>query len=168
MTISKPMTDEKLIAIERGIDDLNYTGDDVQLLIAEIRRQRSVLDQVEAATNRIDSSLDAVLIRATVKPVAPSAVLRRIESLRHVATQIYDGLSGHPFQWGAGQREAWVPIAQQLGLTLVTRSHADRLGYAIKRGAKPVGSAYFRTPLKRTAQLYVLECQCVKQKQEAA
>lgn len=168
MTISKPMTDEKLIAIERGIDDLNYTGDDVQLLINEIRRQRSVLDQVDAATERIDSSLDAALIRAAVKPVTPSVVLSRIESLRHVATQIYDGLSGHPFQWGDGQRTAWTPIAQQLGLTLVTRSHADRLGYAIKRNAKPVGSAYFRAPLKRTAQLYVLECQCVKQKQEAA
>ena len=164
MKTSSPMTGADLSAIERGIDAGDLTHGQVHQLIAEVRRQRSVLDQVDAATNRIDSSLDAVLIRATVKPVAPSAVLRRIESLRHVATQIYDGLSGHPFQWGAGQREAWVPIAQQLGLTLVTRSHADRLGYAIKRGAKPVGSAYFRAPLKRTAQLYVLECQCVKQK----
>ena len=164
MKTSSPMTGADLSAIERGIDAGDLTHGQVHQLIAEVRRQRSVLDQVDAATNRIDSSLDAMLIHAAVKPVAPSAVLRRIESLRHVAMQIANGLEGQPFQWGAGQREAWTPLAKQLGLTLVTRSHADRLGYAIKRGAKPVGSAYFRAPLKRTAQLYVLECQCVKQK----
>ena len=60
MTTSKPLSDRKLTQIERGIDNLNYTGDDVQLLINEIRRQRRVFDEVDAAARRVESGLDRV------------------------------------------------------------------------------------------------------------
>lgn len=60
MTTSKPLSERKIAQIERGIDDLHYTGDDVQLLINEIRRQRAVLDQIDAQAKRIDAGLDRV------------------------------------------------------------------------------------------------------------
>ena len=40
----------------------------------------------------------------------------------------------------------------------------QKLGYQLKRGAKPVGTAYFGSPIQKWADLYVLEVQCQKPK----
>ena len=60
MTTSKPLTKAKLAKIERGIDGLSYTGDDVQLLINEIRRLWSVLDTIDASTRHVEAGIDRV------------------------------------------------------------------------------------------------------------
>lgn len=60
MTIDNPLTDEQLTTIERDIETGDLTHGQVRRLIAEIRRQRSVLDQVDESTKRIDAGLDRV------------------------------------------------------------------------------------------------------------
>lgn len=57
---------------------------------------------------------------------------------------------------------AYRPVAAALGCTLVTKSGAEKRGYRIRRGAKPVGSMYFGSPISRFADVYVLECQCAR------
>lgn len=77
---------------------------------------------------------------------------------------VLKGLDGHPFTWGNGQRLAWTPLLKEAGVTLVTKTQIEKRGMKLKRGAKPVGCAYFGAPIQRYADLYVLEVQCVKPK----
>lgn len=92
----------------------------------------------------------------------PSEVRRQLESWQKVANAIGDGLAGRPFTWCAGELYAYREKAAKMGCTLVTKSHLKRMGYRLKRGAKPVGTGYFRSPISRSASLYVLECQAVE------
>ena len=87
-----------------------------------------------------------------------------IQRLHELLGIVLNGLDGQPFSWGDGQRQAWVPILKAAGVTLITKTQIEKHGYRLKRGAKPVGSAYFGAPIKRYADLYVLEVQCVKPK----
>lgn len=94
-------------------------------------------------------------------PVPPSEMKARISSYQYVLAAIERGLEGRPFQWGEGERRPYTAKAARMGMTLVTVTGAKTHGYRVKRGAQPVGHAYFGAPIKRYAALYVLECQCV-------
>lgn len=94
---------------------------------------------------------------------SPSRVKGRLASYRYVAQAVTDGLSGKPFIWSAGEREAYTPKAKAMGVTLVTKTQAVKMGYRLKQDVKPVGNGYFRAPISKSADLYVLECQCVKE-----
>lgn len=90
---------------------------------------------------------------------APSSVIRRLERRKRVAGEIIDGLQGRPFRWGDGTHSAKRPLLEELGVTLVTETRLRKIGRAVKRGARPVGSIYFPAPIQRHADVYVLECQ---------
>lgn len=91
--------------------------------------------------------------------ISPSKIKGRLGSWRYVAQAIIDGLDGKPFSWTGGEMEAYRPKAKAMGITLVTKTQAQKLGYELKRGVKPVGNGYFLAPISRSAELYVLECQ---------
>lgn len=48
---------------------------------------------------------------------------------------------------------------QRLGFPLVSLSKLTKGGHELKRGQKPVGKTYYRAPLKRYADLYLLGIQ---------
>lgn len=100
-------------------------------------------------------------------PKSPSAMRDRITVIRAVLDEVSQGLAGKPFRWGDGERSAWQPLCEQLGITLVTPTQIKKRGYRLKRGAVPVGSAYFAAPIQIYADLYVLECQCTPIKKAA-
>lgn len=95
--------------------------------------------------------------------ISPSEIKNKLASWSHVANQIINGLNGKPFSWCGGEFEAYRPKAKMMGITLVTKSQVTRMGYRLKRDAQPVGNGYFRSPISRSADLYVLECQAVKE-----
>lgn len=95
--------------------------------------------------------------------VTPSEIKKQLRSWAYVAKAIFDGLDGKPFHWGGGEFNAYCPKAEAMGITLVTKSQVKKLGYRLKQGAMPVGTGYFLAPISRTADLYVLECQCAKE-----
>jgi hypothetical protein len=97
------------------------------------------------------------------KSTSPSTVVSRLQSWQYVAQVIIDGLNGKRFSWTAGEFEAYRKKAEAMGLTLVTKTTIKRWGYRLKRGAEPIGTGYFRSPISRDAELYVLECQAVKE-----
>lgn len=97
--------------------------------------------------------------------VSPSEIKNRLQSWRYVAQAIIDGLEGKPFSWGDGERTAYTQKAKKMGITLITATQAKKQGYRIKHGAKSVGTAYFRSPISNYGNLYVLECQCVKEEE---
>jgi hypothetical protein len=97
-----------------------------------------------------------------ISNVSPSEIKSKLGSWRHIAQVIIDGLEGKPFCWSNGELEAYRPKAQQMGITLVTKTQIKKLGYRLKNGVKPVGNGYFKAPISRSADLYVLECQAVK------
>lgn len=66
-------------------------------------------------------------------------------------------LSGHPFHWGAGESSNYFPIARELGCTLKTKTAIKRAGLVLKRGAKPVGRAYYGAPIKDYCEIYIVE-----------
>lgn len=84
--------------------------------------------------------------------------LQTLHDLLGIVLNSLDG--GQPFCWGNGQRMAWVPMLKEVGVTLVTKNQIEKRGFRLKRGVKPVGSAYFGAPIKRQCDLYVLEVQC--------
>lgn len=86
----------------------------------------------------------------------------KVKQLIELLQVVQEGLEGHPFEWGDGQRKSWTPKLEKCGITLVTKTQIAKRGYRVKKGKKPVGSAYFGTPIKRYAELYVLEEQCAK------
>ena len=96
---------------------------------------------------------------------APSEIVRRLDSLRAVAGAIQRGLKGTPFHWNGTEGDYNVMWAADLGLTLITKTQVEKRGYRLKRGARPVGSRYFGSPISKSASLYVLECQAVKKEQ---
>ncbi len=80
---------------------------------------------------------------------------RRIDYL----VAVRDGLDGHAFNWGDGAASAAKRVLAAEGVTLVTATWLSDRGYALNRGAKPVGSIYFPAPISRSCAVYVLECQ---------
>jgi hypothetical protein len=68
----------------------------------------------------------------------------------------------NPVAWNDGQRIANTNRARILGYTIVTKTRAKRMGYRLKRGARPLGYGYFKAPISRDAELYVLEVHCVR------
>lgn len=88
-----------------------------------------------------------------------------IESLqRYVATAniIIAALNGKPFHWNSVEAEWHTFRAKMMGFTLVSKTRVTKLGYYVKRGAKPAGSMYFTAPIARQVPVYVLEAQCAK------
>lgn len=74
-----------------------------------------------------------------------------------------DGLDGNPFYWDDGPRIQYQKKLKNCGITLLTKTALKKKGYRLKRGAEPVGSAYFGSPIKNIGELYILECQAVKE-----
>ncbi len=96
------------------------------------------------------------------RPHAPNEIARRLDCFRNVAAQIQAGLQGKPFHWNGTEGDYNVGWAEQMGIHLVTKTWLEKRGYRLKRGAKPVGSRYFSSPISASHALYVLECQAVK------
>lgn len=90
----------------------------------------------------------------------PSAFIAQLERRINVANEIIAGLRGSPFTWGGGETTAKHHILKELGITLVTKTRAKKLGYELNKQAKPVGACYFSRPISKHADVYVLECQC--------
>ncbi len=101
--------------------------------------------------------------RLSDRPHSPSEIQRRLETISGVATEIHEGLGGKPFQWNGAEGEWKVLWAEDLGITLLTKTALEKRGYRLKRGAKPIGRRYFGAPIQKYAELYVLECQCVRE-----
>jgi hypothetical protein len=95
----------------------------------------------------------------------PSAFIVQLERRINVANEIIDGLRGSPFSWGGGETTSKHRILKELGITLVTKTRARKLGYELNPRAKPVGATYFSSPISNYADVYVLECQCWRARQ---
>lgn len=123
-----------------------------QRRIAEERREAEKARKKAAIAKR-DAALKAT-------PLESRAVVRaRTERFANVAYQIHRALKeGKPFHW-KGSESHLVDVAASMGLTIITRSRAEKAGYTLKRGQKPVGTIYFGAPISKTAAVYVLECQ---------
>lgn len=93
---------------------------------------------------------------------SPSVIKNRLYSWAKVGQFILNGLDGDQFSWSSGEFEAYKKKAQAMGITLVTKTWLSRNGYRLKRGVKPIGNAYFLAPISKFCDLYVLECQAVK------
>lgn len=89
-----------------------------------------------------------------------SAFASYLEVRRNVLNEIIGGLRGNRFCWGGGERSAKNKILKELGITLVTKTRAKKLGYEINPRAKSVGTCYFERPISDYCEVYVLECQC--------
>ncbi|WP_013324104.1 hypothetical protein [Gloeothece verrucosa] len=85
-----------------------------------------------------------------------------IERMAFILDQILGGLKGSPFSWGQGQQWAWVPVARELGLDLLTINQISKRGYRLKRGVQPVGKIYLGSPIGLWCNVYLLQIQCVK------
>lgn len=81
-----------------------------------------------------------------------------IEAVR----ELLDGLNGKPFRWGDSERRSKEYILVCLGFAVVSKSKLEEGGHRLKRGVKPVGQAYFGAPLRKWADLYVLDVQTVR------
>lgn len=59
------------------------------------------------------------------------------------------------FHWCDGARKPWTRLLRQAGVVLMTPTAMLRRGHEPKRGARPVGTAYFGAPIKQDGELYV-------------
>jgi hypothetical protein len=89
----------------------------------------------------------------------PSQTKKDLERFIAVATAIKDGLDGTPFSWRGVDAQYNLPVARAMQITLITKSRAAKLGFALKRNAQPVGKMYFSAPISKYADVYVLQCQ---------
>lgn len=90
----------------------------------------------------------------------------KIQRLEEVIDAVLWGLEGQLFAWGQGQRLAWVPLLKKHGITLVTKTQIEKQKLQVPKN--PIGYGYFGAPIKRHAELYVLEIQCQPPKQASA
>lgn len=94
--------------------------------------------------------------------IESAAGRRKLERQARVLDGIRGGLIGAPFGWPEHKRKAWIPAAAHMGWTLLSRTALTKRGYVLKRGAKPVGVAYWGAPLSRWVELYLVELQTTK------
>lgn len=89
------------------------------------------------------------------------AFIKHWRSRLDVLDDVLRGLEtkGKAFQWGSWGQSNYIPMLKALGITLVTKTWLDARGYELNRGAKPVGSIYYTSPISRHCDVYVLECQ---------
>lgn len=95
---------------------------------------------------------------------SPSHVIKRLNTQIMLAQGIIDNLQGGEngnMSWSNGGMKNYVRMLREMGITLVTKTQAKKMGYRMKRGAQPVASGYFTAPISQQCDLYVLECQFV-------
>lgn len=92
---------------------------------------------------------------------SPGPVARRLEERAAVLTQLAACLRGESVSiaWGNGEGINRLRDLRDVGIHLVTKTRADRLGHRLKRGASPVASMYFNAPINADCDLYVLGVQ---------
>lgn len=91
----------------------------------------------------------------------PSAFAKRLEIRKAILEEIIAALRGQTrISWGGGEMTSKHKILKELGITLVTKTRAKKLGYDVNPRAKPIGSVYFSAPISDYKEVYVLECQC--------
>ena len=89
-------------------------------------------------------------------------LIGRLHRFEEVARALQNGLLGDPFNWPEWARKLYVPVAGELGCTLLTITALHRQGYELKPKALPVGKVYYGAPLKRYAPVYIAEVQATK------
>lgn len=123
-------------------------------LAAQYRQQD---EERRAREERARAERDQALMATPLE--APATVLARLQRYERVAAQVREGLAGKPFVWRAVDMQHARACLAAMGITLVSRSRAEVLGFVLKRGAVPVGAAYYAAPISRHVDVYVLECQ---------
>lgn len=85
--------------------------------------------------------------------------LQRLDAAQVAIRELMDGLNGKPFTWGDSEYHQKEGMLAALGFAVVTITKLTRGGHELLRGVKPVGRAYFGTPIRKYADLYVLDLQ---------
>lgn len=85
--------------------------------------------------------------------------MQRLEAAAAAVRELQDGLNGTPFTWGDSEYRQKEGILAALGFAVVTATKLTRGGHELKKGVKPVGKAYFGSPIRKYADLYVLDVQ---------
>lgn len=94
-----------------------------------------------------------------MKRHTPSTFVAHLERRQKWLNLVLNALrGGERVLWGMGEREGAEKMLKELGVTVITRSRAERMGYKLRASAKPIGTGYFGSPIKRDANLYILEC----------
>ena len=89
--------------------------------------------------------------------------LDQLGYIKGAINELMLGLSGEkPFSWGDAERKSKTAWLSRLGFVLVSKSKLERGGHELKRGMKPVGCAYYKAPLSRHADLYLLGIQTTR------
>lgn len=87
-----------------------------------------------------------------------------LDKFGQLAHELDMALDGNPLvEWGDSEGYYKTQRAKQMGLTITTQAAAERRGYRLKRNAKPIGTRYFRSPIKRDINIYILECHFIYQ-----
>ena len=96
----------------------------------------------------------------------------QIVKLRARVTESLDmvlaGLAGKPFQWSAGEFDRRAHEVNLLGVRLKTKTQIELNGHVLKRGAQPVGKAYFEAPICKWRGVYVFGVQTRAEKARGA
>lgn len=90
-------------------------------------------------------------------------IRNKLARVNVVVSDITAGLEGQTFTWAEWERKLNIPVAQFLGITLVSETQIKKLGYRLKKDVQYVGRAYYGAPIQRNVKLYILEAQCVKE-----
>jgi hypothetical protein len=132
---------------------------------AEARAQRLIGQMgaavADAAPDLGDWLAQEAAPRRPDRSLPPAEMILRLDGYIGAARYVIAGLQGRPFSWRGVDGQHELPRLAAMGVTLVSKSHAERLGYRLKKNAQPVGERYFQSPISRAAFVYVLECQCV-------
>ena len=90
----------------------------------------------------------------------PSALANHLQKRIALLHQLEQGLRGHSFDWGNSAGAVWrKQLKDEFGIELVTETGAAKAGHRIKKRAQPVGRMYFKAPISKYADLYVLNVQ---------
>lgn len=87
-------------------------------------------------------------------------ILQRIATCQQTLREFFDGATGaKPFVWGEYERESKMHLLSQIGFVLVSKTKLEKGGHRLKKGAKPIGTGYYGSPLRLYANLYLLGVQ---------
>lgn len=87
-----------------------------------------------------------------------SEIKRSLQSKQRWINEVLAALDGDTVRWAMESRKQATATLAAFGLTICTKTWAEKRGYTLKPKAKPIGTGYFGAPISNDGTLYILEC----------
>jgi hypothetical protein len=91
-----------------------------------------------------------------------ATIKHKVMRLLYALEVLEKGLNGRPATLGSTDADSVLDYLHVIGISLTSKTALTKMGYRLKRGAKPLMIRYYGVPIQKYSPLYDLNSQCVR------